>query len=153
MNLTAPTFSLILNETRQPKFIHLKGVTFAEYNFVYHINDGYTIKHLSKFNDKHQLLFQKISSKVKQMNLMIVDSIFPILLAGVVLEIFMNGVSSFHEFTISKNKILISNTEFDRDYLKYKFKKFIHYLLFSNIASEEVCKGNIEIDKIYYLKD
>jgi hypothetical protein len=152
MNISASTFSPILGGTKSPNFIHLKDITFAEYNFVYRINDGYSVKHLSKFNDKHQLLFQKVSGKAKQMNLMIVDSIFPILLADVVLDTFLNNVSSFSQYSTSKNKIVINDTEFNREYLEYKFKYFIHYLLFSNIASDEACKGNIETDKIYYQK-
>ncbi len=134
----------------QQNFVHLKGLIFAEYNFIYHINDGYFVTDLSKFRNKTQLLFQKISNKIMQLNLMIVDSIFPILLADVVLDTFLKGVSSFHQYTISKNKIIINDTEFDSEYLKYKFLYFIHHLLFSDIASNKIYKGEIDPSKIYY---
>jgi len=29
------------NISHQPNFIHLKEKIFAEYNFIFHINDGY----------------------------------------------------------------------------------------------------------------
>ncbi|MBK9330957.1 MAG: HpaII family restriction endonuclease [Ignavibacteria bacterium] len=136
-----------------PNYIHLKRITFAEYNFIYHINDGYSINDLSKFSNKTQLLFQKISSKVMQMNLMIVDSIFPLLLADVVLDTFLKGVSSFHQYTVSKDKIIISDTEFGSEYLKYKFWYFIHHLLYSDIAGKKIYKGEIDSSNIYYLKN
>jgi len=141
------------NISHQPNFIHLKDKIFAEYNFIFHINDGYLINALSNFNSKDQLLFQKIKSKTLQLNLMMVDSIFPLILADVTLEVFLNGIRSFHEYAQLKNKIVINDLKLECNYLEYKFKNFIHYLLFSDIASQTTFKGIINLDRVYYLKN
>lgn len=153
MTLIPQSFLPIQNEKNQPNFIHLKNKTFAEYNFIYHINDGYIVKELMKFNDRNQLLFQKISNKVMQMNLMIVDSVFPLLLSDVVLFVLLNKSESFHNYINANKRIFISNKEYNIDLLKYKFRQFIHYLLYSDIASEIVFTGSIDSYKVYYLKD
>lgn len=153
MNLSNQITSSVSTCKNQHNFIHLREKIFAEYNFVYHINDGYSIKELLKFNSKGQLLFQKINSKVKQMNLILVESIFPILLADIALEVFINKISSFSQYVTSRKRIAINDFEYDSDLLKYKLKYFIYFLLFSNIATEQICEGNIEPDNIYYLKN
>jgi len=146
-------FSPTLRETTQPNFIHLKNITFAEYNFIYHINDGYNVKELTGFNDRNQLLFQKITNKVKQMNLMMVDTVFPLLISDVVMAVFLDKFTSFQKYTDAIKRIILSNWEYDRELLKYKFRQYIHYLLFSDISSEIVFKGNIDSSKVYYLKN
>ena len=88
-------FAHKLHGIQPSDFIHLKGKIFGEYNFIYHINDGYNPKDLSSFHAKHQLLFQKISDRTAQTNLMIVDSVFPIILADIVLEVFLKKVRHF----------------------------------------------------------
>lgn len=153
MNKLNQNYNYVQQESKLSNFIHLKKYTFAEFNFIYHINDGFSIEHLSKFNGMHQLLFQKIDNKIYQMNLMVVDSIFPLILADVVLETFLNNISSFYDYTKYKKRIVINDMEFKRSYLEYKFKNFIHYLIYSNISSEKVFKGLIFANKIYYLKN
>lgn len=153
MNTSTQTFSPFLRETTQPNFIHLKNITFAEYNFIYHINDGYNVKELTKFNDKNQLLFQKISNKVMQMNLMMVDTVFPLLIADVVMAVFLEKFVTFQEYADAKKKIFLCDKEYDSELLEYKFRQFIHYLLFSDIFSKKVFKGTINSDNVYYLKD
>lgn len=148
-NTTTRTFKEInLND-----FTNLRKQLFAEYLFVYHINDGYFITDLDQIHSKHQLLFQKIYTKVMQMNLMIVDSCFSILLSDIVLDVFLNNISSFAQYTSHKKKITIDDTEFDQYYIKYKLNYFINQLLFSNIASDEIYKGNIEVNKTFFLKN
>jgi len=51
------------------------------------------------------LLFQKFENKIQQMNLVLVDSYFPIILADLPLEVFINRVESFTEY-IEANKSL-----------------------------------------------
>jgi hypothetical protein len=138
---------------QQMIFTHLKGKVFAEYNIIYHINDGYSIKELNQFSTKHQLLFQKFSSKVQQMNLMFVDSIFPIHLADVALETFLNEVSSFKEYTFLQKDFVVIDIKRDINYFTRKFYDFILHLLFSNIASDTVFREEIQRDNVYCLKD
>ena len=121
----------------ESKFIHLKGKAFAEYKIIYHINDGYSIKELSRFTANYQLLFQKFSSKIQQMNLMYIDSIFPIHLADVARETLLKGVSSFREYSLLKKEFIVISARRDTDYFRIKFYDFILQLLFSNIDLEE----------------
>ena len=134
-------------------FINLKGKVFAEYNIIYHINDGYSIKDLNRFSSKHQLLFQKFSSKIQQMNLMFVDSIFPIHLADVALETFLNNVCSFREYALIGKNFVVIDTKTDVKYFRNKFYDFILHLLFSNIASEDFFKEEMQRHNVYYLKN
>lgn len=103
---------------KRPVFIHLKEKVFAEYKIIYHINDGYAIKELSRFSSKHQLLFQKFSNKIQQMNLMYVDSIFPIHLADVALELFFNRVSAFRSYGFLEKKFVVIDEGMDVNYFR-----------------------------------
>ncbi|MCX6312213.1 MAG: HpaII family restriction endonuclease [Bacteroidetes bacterium] len=134
-------------------FINLKAKTFAEYDIIYRINDCYAINQLSQINSNHQLLFQKFNNQIQQMNLVIVDSAFPIILADVALHVLTEEISTFEEYINARRFFVAVNPKYDRKYLTYKFKTFIHHLLFSNIASGNICKGEIEIDKVYCRKN
>lgn len=134
-------------------FIHLKGNVFAEYNIIYRVNDCYKIKNFNKVTGKHQLLFQKFENKIQQLNLILVDSIFSNVLADFALEVLLNKISSFNEYiNLRKDSVMISR-EWDRNFYTYKFDTFIHYLTFSNIHTDEVCKGEIYLNRIYYKRD
>lgn len=139
--------------THESVFIHLKEKVFAEYNIIYHINDGYSIKDFTRFSFKSQLLFYKFSSKIQQMNLMLVDSIFPIHFSDVVLETFLNNISSFSEYINLKKMFTVIDSKKDKDYFTYKFRSLLELLLYSNISSNEVCKGDIENERVYYFKN
>ena len=135
------------------KFTKLKGKVFAEYKIIYHINDCFSIKELSDFQMKHQLLFQKFESKVQQMNLLLVDSLFPAILADVAIDVFLNNVKSFNEYIDSKKMIKIFEYDRDKSFIKHKFFTFIHLLLYSDINSEMICNVDKQTDKIFCLKN
>ncbi len=134
-------------------FINLKAKTFADYNIIYRINDCYAINQLSQIKSNHQLLFQKFNNQIQQMNLVIIDSIFPIILAEVALNVLTEEISTFEEYINARRFFVAVNPKYDRKYLTYKFKTFIHHLLFSNIASGNICKGEIDINKVYCRKN
>jgi hypothetical protein len=140
-------------EERKSTFITLGNRYFAEYVFIFRINDAYSINELSKFHGKHQLLFQKLEKKNQQLNLMFVDSVFSNILADVTLEVFLNGINSFNQYSSSKNKIKLVDEKDERQYFKYKFYNFIHMLLYSSIASNSIFNGEIFSDRIYCLKN
>src|SRR5258708_24019887 len=102
--ISARAFPTYKRRANSMKFIPFKEIQLGEYDFIYHINDGYSINSLTKFSIKEQLLFQKMGSKMKQMNLMIVDSIFPLILSDLVLEVFLNDISSITQFIASENR-------------------------------------------------
>lgn len=138
----------------QPNFIHLNKITFAEYVIIYHINDCFSIRELSSIHSKHILLFQKFKNKVQQINLMIIDTIFPIIIADVATSLLIKKVASFKQYAISSDKYLLGfDIPVKNYYFQYKFHKFINYLLFSDVASDNPSKGEIQTDKVYCLKN
>ena len=133
--------------------ITLNKRIFAEYSFVYRINDAYSLNEISKFHGKHQLLFQKLESKNQQLNLMFVDSVFPNILGDVVLEVFLNKINSFNQYLFLKTKIKLVDEKDEGRYFKYKFFNFINLLLYSNIATKDAFNGKDFSDRVYYLKN
>lgn len=140
-------------EERKSAFIILKNITFAKYFFIYKVNEAYSIKKLLNFHSKHQLLFQKLESKNQHLNLMFVDSVFANILADVTLEVFLNKTNSFSRYSTSKIKIKLVAEKDESRYFKYKFFRFIHMLLYSNIASNNIFKGQEFFDRVYCLKN
>lgn len=150
MNTISNSNSTFPQATSQ--IIHLKKNIFAEYLLKFHINDCYTIDRLSSVKNKDQLLFQKFANKTQQLNLVLVDSIFPSIIADFALEALINNVTSFNEYIECKKNYLTISSKRDKDYFRYKFTSFIYYLLFSNISSSEVCIGNIRTNIVYNRK-
>lgn len=137
----------------ESNFIHLKNLTLAEYKIIYHINDGYSIKKLENISSKHQLLFQKFNNKIQQMNLMLVDSNFPIHLADVALEVFFNRVSTFEQYTLLKKNFVVIDAARDTNYFKNKFYEFILLALYSKLSTTKACNGEWQTDLVYYFKN
>jgi len=146
--------SLFPNE-RIASFINLKGKIFAEYNIIYRINDKFSVSNLSQFKNKYQLLFQRFESKVQQLNLVMIDSLFPSILSDIALEVFLNNISSFNQYIDLKKtiKVIDADSKVEKEYFKYKFLTFIHQLLYSEIATDNVFNGKILTDRIYCLKN
>jgi hypothetical protein len=140
-------------QTPPPTFLPLTHKTFAEYTFVYRINDGYSINEISKITNKHQLLFQKLESKNQQLNLMFVDSAFASILADVALEVCIGSISSFSQYVISKNKIKVVDEKEEDRFFKFKFCNFIYLLLYSDISSKTVFNGETFTVSVYCLKN
>ncbi len=140
-------------QSSKANFIHLRGMLFAEYNIIYRVNDCYSIKDLSEVALKHQLLFQKFENETQQMNLVLVDSIFPTILSDLAIEVLTKRISLLKEYINLERKFILFCEGQDQQYYKYKFQTFIHYLAFSNINGVEVCKGEIYMDKVYYKKN
>ena len=140
-------------EETKSTFVILNNITLARYFFVYKENDGYLTNELSKFHNKHQLLFHKLENKNQHLNLMFVDSVFVNILADVTLEVFLNKTNSFAAYSTSKNKIKLVAEKDESRYFKYKFFRFIHMLLYSNIASNNIFNGQEFFEKIYCLKN
>lgn len=134
-------------------FVNIRDTLFTEYFFIYHINDGYSITDLANIKIKNQLIFQKINNNVKQLNLMIIDSLFPFILSDLTLDVLLNNINSFSNYVKNKESLIINNIQFNQSNMKHKFNYFINLLLLSNISSDEVFNGNIDSNKIFYLKN
>jgi hypothetical protein len=143
------------NMGRQTEYIKLNNKVFAKYTLIYslrvqHVPVGY-ISNINLLKDKNQLVFNNLENKIQEHNLIFVDSFFLDLLADLTLEVFINKVRSFNEYLESKPKINLPRI--DHDYLKYKFFNFINLLLYSEIASNRVYRGDLKNHKVYCLKN
>lgn len=137
----------------QADFINLKNLVLAEYKIHYHINDCFSITKLDEVSSKHQLLFQKFESKVQQTNLLFVDSIFPIILSDIALDVLLGKVTSFSEYIHTKRNPIEIGILANEEYLKYKFFQFVHAMLYSNASSKKVCDGTLKTNKVFCIKN
>jgi hypothetical protein len=135
--------------TSKSELTELRVRKLAEYDIIYHINDCYSIKHISKFTNKNQVLFQKFGSKIHQLNLALVDTSFPLILADVALEVFLNKVSTFDEYTGSLKKLTFLGYDLSVSFLKYKLSKLLHCLLYSELSTDKVYNGEIHTNRVH----
>jgi hypothetical protein len=135
------------------EFINLKNHVLAEYKLIYRINDCYKIKDVEFFNDKHQLLFQKIDSKILHLNLIYCDSIFPNILSDIALEVFINKINCIEDYINSKTKANITTHIRPKLYLLLKFYSFVYLLLYSDINQKKTSQGFINTSKVYCYKN
>lgn len=138
---------------RTPDFIALNNKLVAEYFLIFRINDSYSINEISKFKNKHQLLFQKVEDKSQQLNLMFVDSVFVNILADLALEVLLKNISSIQEYILSKEKIKLVEDLNEVNYFRYKFSDFIHLVLFGDISSAKQFKHELFTDRVFCLKN
>lgn len=138
---------------RTPDFIALNNKLVAEYFLIFRINDSYSINEISKFKNKHQLLFQKVEDKSQQLNLMFVDSVFVNILADLALEVLLKNISSIQEYILSKEKIKLVEDLNEVNYYRYKFSDFIHLVLFGDISSAKQFKYELFTDRVFCLKN
>jgi hypothetical protein len=135
-------------------FINLKNFVLAEYKINYHINDCFSITKLQGVSSKHQLLFQKFESRVQQSNLLfMVDSIFPIILSDLALDVLLGKVKSFREYIQAKRSPIEIGILANEEYLKYKFFQFVHSLLYSDVSSKKLCDGTPKTNKVFCIKN
>lgn len=138
---------------RTPDFIALNNKLVAEYFLIFRINDSYSINEISKFKNKHQLLFQKVEDKSQQLNLMFVDSVFVNILADLALEVLLKNISSIQEYILSKEKIKLVEDLNEVNYFRYKFSDFIHLVLFGDISSAKQFNHELFTDRVFCLKN
>lgn len=134
------------------RFVHLKKMNLAEYGIVYRINDCYHFTELSHFRLKHQLLFQRFVNIQQQRNLMYVDSIFPLILADLGLDVFLGNITNLQEYINASKQFAISELLDSELYYNYKLRDFIEYLLYSDIALARESTGSKNYDKIFGTK-
>ena len=131
------------------RFVHLKKMDLAEYGIVYKINDCCQITKLSDFNQKNQLLFQRFVILQQQWNLMYVDSVFPQILADLVLDVFLGNITCLEDYVTASKQFTVSELLDAELYYNYKLRDFIEYLLYSDIAKTQESSGSKNYDKIF----
>lgn len=136
-----------LAQVKNPlKFIHLKDLVLGEFGITYHVNDGFVINELSRVSMKEQLLFQKMVSRNQQLNLMMVDSIFPLIMAEMATVVLINGPLTFEQY------VQMGNSVYGEFLMEHKLHQFIHHLLYADISDEKPFNGTLDYERVYYQK-
>lgn len=145
------TLSLAIQENLD--FINLTNRKFAEYNIIYHVNDGFKINELKDFKHKEQLLFQKFESQNQQLNLMLVDSVFPIILADLALLALLGKIKSFDCYINSHDRITFPRIVDDKAFFESKMKSFINGLIYGEVSGLESWNGETNNQRVFCRKN
>lgn len=143
---TANEFQMMKQVERPLRFIHLKALSLGSFRIVYHVNDGYVIEGLSQIRSKDQLLFQKMVSRNQQLNLMMVDSVFPLMMTEMATVVLIKGPMTCAQYVQSGNP---SHGEY---LMEQKLQQFIHHLLYADVADEKPFNGSLDYERVYYRK-
>ena len=134
-------------------FINLTHRKFAEFEIVFRVNDGYKLKNIGDFRFKEQLLFQRFKNKTQQLNLMLIDSIFPIILAGIALLVLLGKIKNLNDYINSKERIIFPLIINDKIYFERKVMDFINGLLYGDVGGKLVWKGDSDNRRVFCIKN
>lgn len=90
---------------------------------------------------------------MQYLNLMLVDSRFPEILADVALMASWSGKLKLRELVEQLVRINHFNREYAQVFYQRKFYDFLKLLLYSNLNSRDVCHGKMDYSRIYCSKD
>lgn len=137
-------FEKMLKVQRPLEFIHLKGLVLGSFRIVFYLDEGYVLSDLSKVSANAQLLFQKFKSRNQQLNLMMIDSVFPKMLAEVATTILIRGLQTLRTYVKDGNSL------YGEYLMNYKLNQFAHNLLYSNVVQDSPFNGQFDYEKVYY---
>jgi|GEM_PF-3669584 len=128
--------------TTTPQFIRLENFQLIEIEFEF-----------EAVSSSDELRFVCITNELRRLNLMLVDSKFSEILADVVALVKSVGNSTLQK--IMEELMLRSHFEkkYAERYYQYKFNNFFQLLLYSNLATNTVCKGVIDSSLVYFYKN
>ncbi len=145
MNTTTPMGLKKMTDAARPlKFIHLKELSLGCFRIVYHLNDGFVIENLTQIRMQEQLLFQKFDSRNHQLNLMMVDTIFPVMLAELASLVLIDGPITLKTYVGS------GKSAYGEYLVGHKMQQFVHCLLYSKIGQDSPFSGEMEYERLYY---
>lgn len=127
--------------TTTPKFIKLENLQLIEIEFECEVD-----------STREKFKIAGISNQLLRLNLMLVDSKFPEILAEAALI-----ANTLEQCTIEQIVAeLILHSQFSKEYAaryyQYKINSFLQLLLYSNLATNDVCQGIIDSSRVYLYK-
>ncbi|HRZ96519.1 MAG TPA: HpaII family restriction endonuclease [Paludibacter sp.] len=134
-------------------FINLKSLKFTEYEIIFRVNVGYIIKSINNISVKEQLLFQRFNNKNQQLNLMLIDSVFPIILADMALLVLLGKIKNLNDYLNSNERIVFPQVINDKIYFERKIMDFINGLLYGEVGGKVVWNGETDNRKIFCMKN
>jgi len=150
--MAIPLFSTINNQ-QSTDFINLTNRQFAEYEIVFRINDSFCLKSIGDFSIKEQFLFQRFKNRNQQLNLMLIDSIFPIILADMALLVLLGKIKNLNDYLNSKEKIIFPQIINDKIYFERKIMDFMNGLLYGEVGGKAVWNGNTDNRRVFCIKN
>ena len=134
-------------------FINLTNRQLAEYEIVFRVNDGFSLKRIGDFIFKEQLLFQRFKNKNQQLNLMLIDSVFPIILADLALLVILGKVKNLNDYLISNERIIFPQILNDKIYFERKIMDFMNGLLYGEVGEKDVWNGDTDNNRVFCIKN
>jgi hypothetical protein len=134
-------------------FINLTNRHFAEYEIIFRVNDGFSLKSLGDFSFKEQLLFQRFKNINQQLNLMLIDSVFPLILADMALLVLLGKIKNLNDYINSKERIIFPQIVNDKIYFERKIVDFINGLLYGEVGGKVVWNGDTDNRRIFCIKN
>ncbi len=131
------------------EFIKLKNLIFATYNIIYCIREDYNVREFSELRAKSQLEFIRFVNRFQEQNLTLIDSNFPTLLADIAIEVMTNRVKSLSDFIVRNQPFNSLIEQHNALYESDKIQDFIELLVYSDIASKHLSKGERDFTKIF----
>jgi HpaII restriction endonuclease len=127
--------------TTTPQFIKLENLKLIDVEFECEVDSA-----------REKIEITSISNRLLRLNLMLVDSKFPEILAEAALSL-----NTLEQCTLEQIVAeLILHSQFSREYASryylYKINSFLQLLLYSNLATNDVCKGIIDSSRVYLYK-
>ena len=127
--------------TTTPKFIKLENLQLIEVEFECEVD-----------STQGKIKFNGISNQLLRLNLMLVDSKFPEILAEAALRANKLEQCTLEQIVAELTLHSQFSKEYAARYYQYRINSFLHLLLYSNLAANEVCKGVIDSSRIYLYK-
>ncbi len=134
-------------------FINLTNRQFAKYDIVFRINDGFSLKSIGDFNFKEQLLFQRFKNINQQLNLMLIDSVFPVILADIALLVLLGKIKNLNDYLNSNERIIFPQIINDKIYFERKIMDFINGLLYGEVGGKVVWNGDTDNKRVFCIKN
>ncbi len=150
--MAIPLFSTINNQ-QLTDFINLTNRQLAKYEIVFLVNDGFSLKSIRDFSFKEQLLFQSFKNKNQQLNLMLIDSVFPIILADLALLVILGKVKNLNDYLNSNERIIFPQIINDKIYFERKIMDFMNGLLYGEVGGKAVWNGNTDNRRVFCIKN
>ncbi len=127
--------------TTTPKFIKLENLQLIEVEFECEVD-----------STREKIKIAGISNRLLRLNLMLVDSKFPEILAEAALIANTLGQCTLEKIVAE----LILRSQFSKGYAaryyQYKINSFLQLLLYSNLSTNDVCQGIIDSSRVYLYK-
>lgn len=137
----------------KPNFINLTNRKFAEYEILFRVNDVFELNSINDIKFKEHLLFQRFKNKNQQLNLMLIDSAFDLILADIALLVLLGKITNLKDYINSKERIVFPQIINDKDYFERKIMDFINGLLFGEVGGKKEWNGETDNRRVFFIKN